>query len=101
MDSTTEAKMTKIRISENVVYRSFGSETVLLNLKTGQYHGLKGAGGRMLQVLAERGDLDEAAAQVAREYDHPVEIVTKDLSELCDALAERSLVEIDKAAEQA
>ena len=41
----------KVRLSENVVFRSFGSETVLLNLKSGQYHGVRGSGGRMLEVL--------------------------------------------------
>ena len=45
--------MQSVRIPKHVVFRSFGSETVLLNLSTGQYHGLRGTGGRMLEVLAE------------------------------------------------
>jgi hypothetical protein len=87
--------MTRVRLSESVVFRSFGSETVLLHLTTGQYHGLKGAGGRMLEVLTESGDLDAAARRIADEYGHPLEVVTRDLTELCAALAERSLVELD------
>jgi hypothetical protein len=77
------------------VFRSFGNETVLLNLSTGQYHGLKGSGGRMLEVLAETPNLDEAAARIAAEYDQPLERVSRDMRSLCDSLAERSLVEID------
>jgi hypothetical protein len=87
--------MARVRLQEKVVYRSFGSETVLLNLTTGQYHGLKGSGGRMLEVLAETPDLDDAAAQIASEYGQPVERIRQDLGELCDQLAARSLITID------
>jgi hypothetical protein len=88
--------MPTVRIPENVVFRSFGSETVLLNLKTGQYHGLKGAGGRMLEVLAETPDLETAAKRIADEYDQPLEVISEDMTNLCAALAERSLVAIDE-----
>jgi hypothetical protein len=90
--------MPTIRLSENVVFRSFGSETVLLNLTTGQYHGVKGSGGRMLEVLTETGDLDQAARRIAAEYDQPVDKIRRDMTELCDALAERSLVEVTDGA---
>lgn len=87
--------MTRIRLSENVVHRSFGAETVLLNLETGQYHGLRGSGGRMLAVLEETGDLDESARRVAAELEHPVEEVRRDMEELCRALTERALVIVE------
>lgn len=86
--------MTQVRLSDDVVYRSFGSETVLLNLKTGQYHGLRGAGGRMLELLSETADLDETARRVAEEFGRPVDEVTRDVNELCDGLRERKLVEV-------
>jgi hypothetical protein len=89
--------MPTVRIPDNVVFRSFGSETVLLNLATGQYHGLKGAGGRMLEVLAETPDLDAAARRIANEYGHPVADVSRDMNDLCLALAERSLVELEES----
>jgi len=92
--------MTKIRLSENVVFRSFGSETVLLNLSTGQYHGLKGTGGRMLELLEENGDLETVARQISEEYDHPFDEVLRDLRALCSALAERSLIEMDEPGER-
>ena len=87
--------MTTIRLSENVVHRSFGAETVLLNLDTGQYHGLRGSGGRMLAALEETGDLEESARRIAAELEHPVEEVRRDMEELCRALAERSLVIVE------
>jgi Coenzyme PQQ synthesis protein D (PqqD) len=87
--------MRKVRLSNDVVFRSFGSEMVLLNLRTGNYHGVKGSGGRMLEVLAETGDLDAAATQIADEYGQPLEEVTRDMADLCEALARRSLLEIE------
>ena len=87
--------MTVVRLSDNVVFRSFGSETVLLNLTSGQYHGLTGSGGRMLEVLVEVGDLDAATQRLTTEFDHPVDEIRRDLATLCDELAARSLVEID------
>ena len=87
--------MQSVRIPKHVVFRSFGSETVLLNLHTGQYHGLRGAGGRMLEVLAETQDFGAATRQVAAEYGHPVVEVERDMRELCAALAERSLIELE------
>jgi Coenzyme PQQ synthesis protein D (PqqD) len=87
--------MTNVRIPNHVVFRSFGSETVLLNLTTGQYHGVRGTGGRMLELLAETSDFDGAVRRVAQEYKHPVDQVERDMRELCAALAERSLIELD------
>ena len=87
--------MTKVRLSENVVFRSFGSETVLLNLTTGHYHGVKGSGGRMLEALVETGDVEKAVEQIAIEYDEPRERISDDMRELCAALVERSLIELD------
>jgi hypothetical protein len=89
--------MPTVRIPDNVVFRSFGTETVLLNLTTGQYHGLKGTGGRMLEVLAETGDVEAAAVQIAEEYGHPVDEVSRDMTELCAALAERALIELEES----
>jgi hypothetical protein len=75
--------VTRVHLPDDVVFRSFGSEMVLLNLKTGQYHGIKGSGGRMLEVLAE---------QIADEYEQKLELVARDMERLCQQLAERSLI---------
>jgi len=84
--------MRRVRLADDVVYRSFGSETVVLNLKTGQYHGVRGSGGRMLELISQTGDAEETARRVAQELGHPLEEVQRDVQDLCRALAERSLV---------
>jgi len=63
----------QIRVPEHVVYRRFAAETVVLNLETGQYYGLNGTAGRMLEELDGAGTLGEAAAVLAGDLDVPRE----------------------------
>jgi PqqD family protein of HPr-rel-A system len=97
-DTTPELPSGRVRIPQNVVHRSFEEETVLLNLDSGQYHGLNATAGRMLAALEEDGDAAAAAQRVAEEFDVDVEVVRADLARLCGELAERGLVVIDDAA---
>lgn len=85
----------KVRVPENVVHRSFEQETVLLNLDSGQYHGLNATAGKMLAALEEDGDAAAAAQRVADEFGVDVAMVRADLARLCDELAGRGLVVID------
>lgn len=83
-----------VRVPDHVVHRAFGDQTVLLNLSTGQYHGLNASARRMFELLSERGSLTGVAADVAREYGRPEEEIAADLVELCAALSERGLLEL-------
>jgi hypothetical protein len=85
-----------IRVPEHVVYRSFEAETLLLNLQTGQYHGLNETGGRMLELLKQtEGRVGDAARLLADEYEVDPEEIAPDLASFCAALAERGLVEVE------
>jgi hypothetical protein len=77
-----------------VAWRAFPTETVLLNLQTGRYHGLNLSGGRMFEVLSECGDLHRTAARLAEEVGEPLETVTEDLHHLCVDLIDRGLLEV-------
>ena len=80
-------------VPADVVYRSFAHETVVLNLKTGQYHGLNATAGVMLQEL-ERGDMARAAAvRIAERFERPLAEIEEDLGGLCRDLLERGLIE--------
>ncbi len=84
----------RLRLPEHVVHRSFVAETVVLNLKTGKYHGLNPMGGHMLEVLNESPSVRRAAEQVAAEYDQDPAVVEADFVAFCSDLLERGLVEI-------
>lgn len=83
-----------VTVPHHVVHRAFPTETVVLNLETGKYHGLNPVAGRMLEVLEELGSVSESAARLAREYDQPLARLERDLSDLCADLLERGLIEV-------
>lgn len=85
----------RARVPEHVVDRTFGDQTVLLNLDTGQYHGLNRTGGRILELVRETGDLSVVAARMAEEYGREEPEMSADLVELCALLSARGLLEVD------
>jgi hypothetical protein len=90
---TSSLLATKIKVPHHVVYRSFPSETVVLNLQTGKYHGLNATAGRMLQALEGADCVRDAAAELAVGYEQPQEVIENDLCELCTSLLQRGLIE--------
>ena len=82
------------RVPQHVVHRSFAHETVVLNLKTGRYHGLNPTAGRMLSELETGVRLDEIAARLAELFERPVDELERDLSDLAHDLLERGLIEL-------
>lgn len=88
-----------VRIPQHVVYRSFVSETVLLNLNTGKYHGLNRTAGRMLEVLDEIGDIQLAVDRLVSDFDQPSDVVRRDLDTFCTDLLERGLIVLEHADE--
>lgn len=95
MSDTSSLPAARIRVPQHVVYRSFPSETVVLNLQTGKYHGLNATAGRMLDALEHAPCVRDAAAAVADGFEQPQGVVQKDMCELCRLLLDRGLIEID------
>lgn len=85
----------RVRIPAHVVYRSFEEQTVLLNLRSGQYHSLNRTAARMLELLERCGDTDEAAARIVEELDGPPDEVSRNFRDFCSGLVERGLLERD------
>jgi hypothetical protein len=86
----------RVRVPEHVVYRAFKRETLMLNLRTGQYHGLNETGGRTLELLEDvRGHVTAAGRLLAAEYGLAAEEAQRQVRSFCDSLAERGLIELD------
>lgn len=85
----------KVKVPQHIVYRSFPSETVVLNLQTGRYHGLNATAGRMLDELKEAHTVRAAAAVLAKSYGQEQSVVESDICDLCQVLLERGLIEAD------
>lgn len=84
----------RVRIPRHVVYRAFPSETVILNLDTGKYHGVNPTGGRMLDSVVKADHVRAAAATLAEELEQPLARVTVDLCAFCGDLARRGLIDV-------
>jgi hypothetical protein len=83
-----------VRLPGHVVHRSFITETVLLNLQTGNYHGLNPVGGVMLEAVNDAPAVREAVERVAARYGEDPAVVEADLLALCASLLERGLLEV-------
>jgi hypothetical protein len=86
----------RVSVPEHVAHRSFQDQVVLLNLQTGQYHGLDPTGGRMLELLEETGSAHDVASRLAEEYGVPWERIAADVATFCAGLRERGLLELEE-----
>jgi hypothetical protein len=84
-----------VRFPEHVVFRSFATETVALNLRTGKFHGLNVTAGRMVELLGRSHQPRDAIAPLAAEYDVPEAQIEQDLEALLALLLERELIQVD------
>ncbi len=85
----------RARLPQHVVHRSFVAETVVLNLRTGKYHGLNATAGRMLDALEGAPTVEAAIPELADEYGIAQDQIARDLNALCRGLLERGLIEIE------
>jgi PqqD family protein of HPr-rel-A system len=92
--STNELLAARMRLPQHVLHRSFVAETVVLNLRTGKYHGLNPTAGRMLDALAQAPTAGVVVPELAREYGVDPAQVESDLIALCQGLLERGLIEM-------
>ncbi len=92
--SISELLGARVRMPQHVVHRSFVAETVVLNLQTGQYHGLNPTAGRMLEAIDAAPSAGAAVPELASEYGVEEEQIQNDLVALCQGLLERGLIEI-------
>jgi Coenzyme PQQ synthesis protein D (PqqD) len=93
--STPSLLSSNVKVPQHVVYRSFPSETVVLNLNTGKYHGLNATAGSMLEALERASCVREAAVAVAGDYGQEQAAVEQDMCELCNVMLTRGLIELD------
>lgn len=82
----------RVEVPEHAVFRRFAAETVVLDIRTGKYHGLDQAAARMLEALVETGDVRTAAERLATQSERPFGEVARELCELCISLETRELI---------
>lgn len=94
--TTDRAEMdpsTVIKHSDKVVYRSIGSDGVLLHVETGQYHEINAVGCRIWELSAGNSVASVVSALENEFPDAPAELADEVVRFLAD-LSERGLVEL-------
>jgi coenzyme PQQ synthesis protein D (PqqD) len=81
---------------QHVTFRSFASETVALNLRTGQFHGLNATAGRMVDLIQGSVRPRDAVAALAAEFGVSDEQIVRDMADLLAMLLERGLIELER-----
>ncbi len=84
----------RVTVPAQVMDRSVGDETVILDLASGTYYGLDPVGARMWQLLGEGKSLAEVCDLMLQEYDVPQERLAQDLLKLAEQLAAQGLVAV-------
>lgn len=94
VDEAPVRRSSRVSIPTHVVYREFPRHTVVLNLRTGRYHGLHPLSGRMLAALESGRTVAAAARTVAELYGESRQKLERDLCELCGRLQARDIVRV-------
>ena len=80
------------RLAEEVLTTRVGEETILLNLKTGMYHGLDPVATRFLELLQTDGNLSAVHTTMLNEFEVSAETLRADLVRLSDEMLSKGLL---------
>lgn len=84
----------RVRAARGVVIAERDGCAVLLDLRRDRYFGLDESGTRFWAVLSEGRTIDEAAGQLAEEYDAPLERLRADAAAFAARLCDAGLLEV-------
>ena len=88
--------MTRVELCDDVIWRDLSDEVVILNLATGVYFGLDGAGEQMWHQLIEQPSLEKALDSLKKQFDVEPDQLKRDLEDLLQQLADKGLVRLNK-----
>jgi|SRR5271167_209960 len=87
----------KIEISQDVVWREFGGEVVMLDLASQHYFGLTGTGSEMWQLIAAHGSSDSVIDCMLAKYDVDPASLRADFEKLVNELAAKGMLRVSRA----
>jgi hypothetical protein len=97
----TPSYSARLNTAPEVLFRTIGEESVILNLNSERYLGLDAVGTRIWTLLNGSGSIQEAYETLLAEFDVEPGRLRDDLNELIDQLLEHGLIEITNAGNSA
>ena len=92
------AMSSRVTIRPDVLARSIGEETVILDLASGTYFGLDSVGARIWSLInngkAEGRPLDEVRDAMLAEFDISRDELERDLIRLAESLCAQKLIDV-------
>ena len=85
----------KVTVPSQVMARTVGDETVILDLASGTYFGLDPVGARIWELIADAGTLAQVCDIMLTEFEVSREDLERDVLALVQALLDRQLVSVD------
>lgn len=83
----------KYRVSDNVLARTVGSETILFDLKSSSYHSLNEVGGRFWKLVQEDRNIEQILSILMEEFEVDRQRLELDLGALVGELEKLGLIE--------
>ena len=84
----------KVMIPAQVMARTVGDDTVILDLASGTYYGLDPVGARMWQLMGEGKTLADVCETMLDEYEVTLEALESDILRLTEELRAKGLVSL-------
>ena len=84
----------KVTIPAQVMARTVGNETVILDLASGTYYGLDPVGARIWQLMTESQTLAQVCSVMLEEYEVTREDIERDVLMLVQTLLDKQLVSV-------
>ena len=85
----------KVTIPSQVMARTVGNETVILDLASGTYFGLDPVGARIWALISEGKTLAQTCDVLVDEYDVTRDVLERDALALARDLAEKKLISVE------
>lgn len=90
---------TIVRISPDVKVAKVEGENILMDMKSGVYHGLDPVATQVWDSLAEHGSVERAVEDLCRHFDVERERALSDVEQWIDELVEKGLAREERRAE--
>ncbi|MGB9379746.1 PqqD family protein [Candidatus Binatus sp.] len=84
----------RVEINDGVTWRDLAGDVVILNVETGVYFGLDGAGGQIWRELVEHGSIEKTLEALERQFDAEPDELRRDLDEIVEQLVKKRLVQL-------
>lgn len=93
----TDLRTLQVVIPDELIFQDLDGETVLLDMKSGQYFGMDETGSRIWKLLGEYDNLQEVLDALLAEYDVAADICRQELLAFLENLETSGLVTVETA----